>query len=301
MADLIGQIRKVLPGFVLDRIRKEKKKKRRRELARQKEQGSILNQQDLEDGLRKMGIGQGDTLMVHCRLSSLGYVEGGPEVLYQALRSALGPNGHLLMPSSPVRKLQLDFARQQRAVDLREIPSAMGALSEHMRKCPGVLRSTHPTEAVLAVGPKAEWLVSGHSSAAAPYAADSPFRRMMEFSGKILYLGVTLDNAGTHLHTLEDEVAFPFPVYTQEQFAFCVTDQKGITNEMKTRVHDPEWSRRRKCDELIPLFEEKGVLTRHRLGEAECLLLDASQMFQTMVQAFEERGVTMYHPKGRPS
>ena len=301
MTDLIAQIRKVLPGFVLDRIRKEKKRKRRGALSRQREQGNALNEQVLEDGLRKMGIGDGDSLMVHCRLSSLGFVEGGPGGLYRALRNILGPNGHLLMPSSPVKKLQLDFAREQRAVDLRSIPSAMGALSEYMRGCPGVLRSTHPTEAVLAAGPKAEWLVSGHSSAAGPYAADSPFRRMMEFSGKILYLGVTLDNAGTHLHTLEDEVAFPYPVYTKESFSFRVTDLKGTTSEMRTKVHDPQWSRKRKCDELIPLFEEKGVLTRHRLGESECLLLDASQMFQTMVQAFEERGVTMYHPKGRPS
>ena len=76
MADLIDQIRKVLPGFVLDRIRKEKKKKRRR--AGQAEGIGILNQQNLEDGLRKMGIGQGDTPGA-LSLEFLGYVEGGLE------------------------------------------------------------------------------------------------------------------------------------------------------------------------------------------------------------------------------
>lgn len=236
--------------------------------------------------------------MVHSSLSSIGYVKGGAATVVDALLQAVGDEGHLLMPSSPIAGLQIDFARTHREVDLRSAPSALGSISEHFRLRPGVCRSVHPTEAVLAFGPQAAWLTEGHLGQPTPYNAQSPFRRMMELDGEVLYLGVTLDNAGTHLHTLEDAVDFPYPVYAKEVFSFTVTDQQGRVHEVDSRVHNPEWSRRRRCDELLPMFERAGVLRQGKLGEAVCLLLNTRAMFDCMLNEFERQGVTMYHPQG---
>ena len=115
---------------------------------------------------------------------------------------------------------------------------------------------------------------------------------------KILMIGVTLDNAGTNLHCLEDAVDFKYPVYYHEIFEVKVRDEAGVLRVMKTKVHNPVWSKRRKCDELIPLFEKNGALTRFKLGMAECLLLDAKAMLEIMLLEYKERGVTMYTPKG---
>jgi aminoglycoside N3'-acetyltransferase len=57
-------------------------------------------------------------------------------------------------------------------------------------------------------------------------------------------------------------------------------------------------SKERRCDELIPVFELEGALKRVKVGNAHCLLVDASLMFETMVKYYHERGVTMYTPVG---
>lgn len=298
MSALKDWLRKLIPTSVLEQNRKRKKARRREELNNQKKAGRVVSHDMLVDQLKSMGIQKGDTLMIHCSLSKLGYVEEGAQGLISALLEAIGEKGNLLMPSSPVTKLQLDFAKENRSVDLRIIPSAMGALSENFRKYTGVKRSTHPTEPVLCFGPDSEWLTSGHLNQLTPYNETSPYRRMMELNGKVLYAGVTLDNAGTHLHTLEDAVDFPYEVYYPEVFQFDVIDGEGNIHQVSSKVHNPEWSVKRRCDELLPLFDAEAGMSRPKLGQADCLLLSTSEMFKCMTNSFESKGITMYHPKG---
>ncbi len=115
-----------------------------------------------------------------------------------------------------------------------------------------------------------------------------------------MYLGVTLDNAGTNLHTLEDAIEnFPYPVYAAEHFSVDVRFPDGRVETMETKVHNPQQSAKRKCDGLIPLFLAQGVMTEAKIGEARVLLTDAEKMFECMLREFHERGVTMYTPEGR--
>ena len=50
----------------------------------------------------QLGIKQGDTLLVHASLSSLGYVVGGAETLFLALRDVIGEQGTIVVPSQTV-------------------------------------------------------------------------------------------------------------------------------------------------------------------------------------------------------
>ncbi len=292
------QIRALIPGFLLKGFRFYKKQKRNRELHAMATAGKSLQKSDLVIQLKDMGICPNDALMVHCRMSSIGHLAQGAQTLLEALQEAVGPSGHLLMPSSPVAELQYQYALKQPLFDVRQTPSAMGALSELFRQQPNTLRSWHPTEPVCASGPLANWLITGHFKALTPYNAQSPYARLYELDGKILYIGLTLINAGTHLHTLEDAVDFPYPVYHSEIFTFKIKDPHGHVHEVKTRVHNPEWSVKRRCDELIPGYEQGGVLKRIQLGQANCLLLQAKPFFEKMQSDFEKSGITMYHPYG---
>jgi aminoglycoside 3-N-acetyltransferase len=174
----------------------------------------------------------------------------------------------------------------------------MGALTEYFRTMPGTLRSLHPTEPVCAFGLGAEDIIRDHFGQLTPYNEHSPWKKIMDAGGKILYVGVTLINSGTHLHTLEDAVDFKFPVYYPELFQARVVDANGEERMMNTKVHNPEYSAKRRCDELIPVFEQEGVLKKVTLGKASCLLLDAKKMFDVMLNLYHERGVTMYTPQG---
>jgi len=292
-------LRKITPNFLLTAYRRNKKDQRNKALERERQEGHVLTHDDLVQQFRAVGILEGDVLLVHSSLSKIGYVEEGPKTVVEALLEAVGPKGHLLMPNSPNPSLQLEYIRGLEIFDVANDSSKLGAISEYFRKLPEAIRSAHPTEPVSCIGEDAAWFTQEHFGCLTPYTEKSPFYKVSERKGKILYLGVTLDNAGTNLHTLEDAVEdFPYPVYFEETFTIPVRFSDGNVASMETKVHNPAQSVKRKCDGLIPLFKEKGVLQEVKIGQARALLVNAEGMFTTMIKAFHEKGVTMYTPEG---
>jgi len=296
--NLRKSIRALLPSFFLKKFREFKRRKFNRNLSDALSTGNSIPLSTLAKQLEEMGIVKGDSLLVHASLRSMGFIEEGANTVLEALLKAVGESGNLLMPSSPVVSLQLDYVKSKPVFDSKATPSAMGAISENFRKLVGVKRSLHPTEPVCAFGSQADYLTEGHYNQITPYNANSPFYRLCELKGKILYVGVTLANAGTSLHVLEDAVDFPYPVYHSEIFNLMLKDEMGELHQVKTKVHSPIYSKKRRCDELIPLFIEKKACKRVRLGKAACLLFDADLMLSTMKEAFAIDGVTMYTPNG---
>ena len=296
MRDLI---RRLLPAFILERYRSSKKKSKNSALEKERQQGKVITKNDLITQFRKIGIRPGDVLLVHSSLSKIGFIENGAKDVVDALLEVLGPDGHLLMPNSPNASFQLDYIRNLEVFDVAHAVSKLGAISEYFRNLPDAVRSAHPTEPVSCIGPDAEYFVGHHFGNLTPYNENSPYYRVSARNGKILYLGVTLDNAGTNLHTLEDAVPdFKFPVYYPKEFEVKVLFENGTMRTMKTLVHNPDQSKKRKCDGLIPLFMEKGVMNKVKIGKADALLTDAKGMLDVMLKQYKENGVTMYTPKG---
>jgi len=292
-------LRRLLPSFLLQWYRKRKKDLRNKELEDLRRKGDVLSKEALVEQLRSSGITTGDSLLVHASLSRIGFVENGAETVVEALLNVVGPDGNLLMPNSPNTSFQLDYIRNLNLFDVANDRSGLGAISEFFRKLPAAIRSAHPTEPVSCVGPDAEWFTSEHFGEITPYTSKSPFAKLSQKGGKILYLGVTLDNAGTNLHTLEDAVTdFAYPVYFDEIFQVEVKFPDGTLRKMKTKVHNPMQSKERRCDGLIPIFVEKGVMKQVRIGQADSLLVDAKGMLEVMLKEYKERGVTMYAPQG---
>lgn len=55
--------------------------------------------ESLAADLKELGLGEGETVIVHTSLSSLGYVVGGGEAVIHALMDVLTPSGTLVMPT----------------------------------------------------------------------------------------------------------------------------------------------------------------------------------------------------------
>lgn len=291
-------LRAATPGFLLGFYRNRKKEQQRKALEAQRSSGQVWSKADLLNQLKSIGIEKGDTLLVHSSLSKIGYIENGPKDLVDALLEAVGPTGNILMPNSPNASFQLDYVRSLKVFDAANDASKLGAITEYFRKLPEAKRSKHPTEPVSCIGPDAEYFTGSHFGNLTPYNENSPFYKVSERKGKILYIGVTLDNAGTNLHTLEDAVEdFKYPVYYAEEFPVKVKFEDGTIREMKTKVHNPVWSKKRKCDGLLPMFEAKGVLQKVKIGHAPTLLFDADKMLKVMISEYNEHGITMYTPE----
>lgn len=289
---------KYAPEFVLEWAKQLKKNQRRKELEQQKQGGNVISKQRLVVDLIKIGIKKNDSVLVHSSLSKIGFVEGGPKTIVDALFDVVGTEGTILFPSFPAIGRNKTHLEEHPVFDINNTPSQMGAVTEYFRKLDGVFRSFHPTDAVCAKGPLAEFYTNSHFGQLTPYNEHSPFRKLCSKNGKILMLGTTLNGACTNLHTLEDAVEFRFPVYDEKIFEVDMVDMQGKTSQMKTKVHNPDYSAKRNCDALKPMFEKENVLVNGKIGGANSMLIDANKMLEVMIKNYNEKGVTMYTPYG---
>lgn len=297
--DVRNLLRSLAPAVLINVYRRKKKKKQRQLIQNQKDNGEFWTKDDLIAHFKSFGIIEGDILLVHSSLSKIGFIENGPKDFVDALLEVVGSEGHVLMPNSPNASFQLEYIQQLPVFDVQNDTSKLGAISEYFRKLPNAIRSEHPTEPVSCIGPHAAFFVSNHFGNITPYNENSPFYKVSQRKGKILYIGVTLDNAGTNLHTLEDAVTdFKFPIYHEQIFNVKVKSKDGTIKSMQTKVHNPVWSKKRQCDGLLPLFIERNVAKKVKIGNAETWLFDAEKMLEVMIDAYQTNGVTMYTPKG---
>lgn len=156
---------------------------------------------DIAGDLSRLGLGPGQTVMVHASLSALGPIEGGPGAVVDALLRVLGPDGTLVMPAfrtgpclpGIVHKAGIEVIRAAQTAlppyDPAATPSEMGAVAEAFRRRPGVLRSPHPTMSVAALGPRAAHVVAPHALAWAQ-GPESPLERLHAMDARCLLLGV---------------------------------------------------------------------------------------------------------------
>ncbi|MBA3705254.1 MAG: AAC(3) family N-acetyltransferase [Bacteroidetes bacterium] len=289
---------KYAPGFLLEWAKALKKDQRKKQLQQQQKNGSGITKQHLVNDLKKIGLKQGDSVLVHSSLSKIGFVEGGAKTVVDALYEVISDTGTLLFPAFPAAGRNKTYLEKNPFFDIKKTPSQMGSITEYFRKLDNVHRSFHPTDSVCAKGPLAEYYTNTHFNQLTPYNEHSPFRKLCSKGGKILMLGTTLNGACTNLHTLEDAVDFKFPVYDQKVFEVIMIAATGEKSIMKTKVHNPEYSAKRNCDELKPLFENEKVLVNGIVGEAKSMLIDANKMLEVMMKNYEEKGVTMYTPLG---
>jgi len=297
---LKDRIRKLTPYFLLKRFRKYKKEQVNKDLFSQKDKGVIVTKESLKKDFENIGLKSGDTVLAHTSMSKLGYLENGANTFIDALIEFIGPEGNVLMPSSPNDDLQLNYAKNNPVFNVDESPSRLGKITEVFRTYKGVKRSLCPTEPVCGVGKDIEELLDGHIIDNTPYSENSPFRKINKLNAKILYIGCTLDNAGTSLHTLEDAVKFPYPVYAEELFEFKVIQNEKRFNVFRY-VHNPVWSKKRKCDMLIPYFIEKDACQEVKIANASTLIFDSRRMYEAMIEGFEKERISMYFPSGEIS
>ncbi|WP_411574761.1 aminoglycoside N-acetyltransferase AAC(3)-VIII [Streptomyces fradiae] len=164
--------------------------------------------------LEALGVAAGDTVMVHTRMSAIGYVVGGPQTVIDALRDAVGAGGTVMAycgwNDAPPYDLAdwppawREAARAEwPAYDplLSEADRGNGRVPEALRHQPGAVRSRHPDASFVAVGPAAHRLMDDHPWDD-PHGPDSPLARLAGAGGRVLLLGAPLDTL-TLLHHAE--------------------------------------------------------------------------------------------------
>lgn len=290
-------LKHITPQFIIDLYRSQRSKQNASKRESLKQKGEVLTESEVKNILIQNGIKTGDVLMVHSSLSKLGYVDGGAPILISALTNTVGSDGTILMPSFPAIGFNYDHLKKDPLFDLRNTPSKMGIVTEVFRTMPGVLRSLHPTDPVCVFGNDAEYFIKDHFGQLTPYNSQSPFMRLIERKGKILLIGVKLESV-TNFHTPEDAILnFKFPVYHKKVFTVRMKDMNGKGLNMVTKVHDPEMSKKRRCNDLEKAFLDNGIMSKFKMGQADCYLIDARSMHDWLMENYK-KGITIYTPFG---
>jgi aminoglycoside 3-N-acetyltransferase len=288
----------LLPKIIIDFYKKSKKNKRLKYRALLKKENIIVTKQQIVAELHKVSVSFGDVVMLHSSLSKIGYVEHGAHTVIDAFLECIGIDGTLAMPAFPNVGFNYDYLITNPVFNYHLTPSKMGIITEVFRNKSNVLRSLHPTDSVCALGKHAEYLVKDHFNQLTPYNSHSPFYRLCELNAKIVLLGVDL-NSLTNFHTSEDAIPnFQIPVYHQSEFLAGVEDENGFMKTMLTKVHNPEWSKKRKCNDFKVHFEKAGFLKHFKIGNANCMLIDANRMHHWLVNNYNSKEISLYNSKG---
>ena len=175
---------------------------------RKKVYGSF-NAEDLKKELETVVNDDFEVLVVHSSYSNLlPMYEGSLSDLLEVVLS-LAKGKTLVMPAFYFgnRKYNYDvvqYFRERPNFDVDKMPSQMGLITEMFRKLPGVMHSCHPTHRISALGPRAEFLVSGHHLSKTGCGKGSPFDKMSNLNTKVLGLGTYYYQCMTQTHSAED-------------------------------------------------------------------------------------------------
>ena len=172
--------------------------------------------------LRRLGLSEGSTLLVHSSLSALGWVVGGAQTVVLALEDAIGATGTLMMPAyslnapepsvwrnPPVPESWWATIRNEWPPFDRDLSPGvhLGIVAEAFRHQQGVLRSDHPNNSFCARGPNARSLLDSHSLDDS-LGERSPLSRLYNLHGQVLLLGVD-HSSNSSLHLAEYRARWP--------------------------------------------------------------------------------------------
>jgi len=227
-----------------------------------------VTREAIVEGLRALGIAEGDMVQVHSSLSALGHVEGGADAVVDALLETVGPTGTVMAPT---------FNHGQAEVfDVRTTPSVNGAITEALRKRPEARRSVHPTHPYAAIGPKAERLTAEHLELLT-FDARSPLGKLADEGGWVLLLGVGM-NSNTSAHIGETVARVPCIGYRENPGVIVAPDGS----------HQEAWSvlwRDGPCmlewDPLEDAMRRENMIRDGTIGDGATMLMRAMDVVRT--------------------
>ncbi len=156
-----------------------------------------VTRDDIYHGLWDTGLHDGDVVLVHSAMRTLGRVRGGADTVVSALLEVIGERGTLVAPTFTfVHEVEDDPI-----IDPRSDPSEMGAITEAVRIHPQAVRSTAYRHSFAAIGRRAG-VITGVDPSLSVFDLRSCFGVMLALNTQILMLGMTYASC-TSLHFAE--------------------------------------------------------------------------------------------------
>lgn len=247
----------------------------------------------LRDELSRLGVMEGDVLVVHSSLSSMGWVAGGPAAVVDALVQVVGSQGTVSMPAhsgdwsdpsewanpSVPSSWWSEIIEGRPAFDPYKTPlREMGAVAENLLMRRDTLRSDHPLHSHMARGRHASKIVSDHPLTDS-FGVGSPLGRLYDLNAKILLIGVG-HGQNTSLHLAESLAQWPSKKKIEFRSKVMTTDGPLMTTWMGDEVDADDF------DALGRYLEQNCEVKVGMVGQSETRLADMRTLVDTAIPWF---------------
>lgn len=256
--------------------------------------GGPVTRSRISHDLAELGLGDGDVVMFHTRMSAVGYVAGGSQTIIGALRDVVDVRGTLMVTCGWNDAPPYDFLTWPQAwqdalrrdhpafdPDISEADHGNGRLPEALRRWPGAVRSRHPDVSFAALGAAAAELMADHPWDD-PHGPGSPLARLVARDGRVLMLGAPLDTM-TVLHHAEALAEAPGKRFVDYEQPILLDGER-----VWRRFHDIDSengafdysavvpSGQDPFEAIVRDMLTAGIGQRGKVGAAESYLLDAA-------------------------
>ena len=263
---------------------------------RKREKGHV-RKEDIKEGLKSVGLHEGDVVLVHSSLSSFGYVEGGADAVIDALLETVGSTGTVVVPTFCGDPVEMEIGVKT-VFDVANSPvgKSIGIIPEVFRKRKGAMRSQHICHSVAAIGPQAEYLMGEGVSA---YGPNSSFDRLYELDSWNLFLGYGF-NSCTALHMPEEHLKVPFREYRDFKDCTVILPDgtqipcRSVEFQRGPLVHDGY-----DLGKMDKVLAEEGILRICMVGEAKIVNAKLRDVYQATLKYLRQDPGFLLTPEAR--
>lgn len=228
--------------------------------------------------LTALGVRRGGVLLVHTSFRAVRPIQEGPTGLIEALHSAAGADGTVVMPSwTGSDDTPFDPLTTAASTDL-------GVVADTFWRRPGTCRSNHPF-AFAAAGKRAAEITDGPLPLP-PHCPGSPVSRVQDLDGQVLLLGVG-HQANTTLHLAELIAGVPYRV---PKYCTVLRDGRPIRVDYGENDH---------CCERFGLADDwlrqQGLQSEGMVGHAHARLARARDIVAVVVEQLNRDPLLFLH------
>eukprot|EP01052_Picozoa_sp_SAG31_P035409 SAG31_NODE_4269_length_3392_cov_1.946250_1_plen_330_part_00 len=269
-------------------------------------EGEVTTTQQLRDGFAKLGLAEGDCVLVHSAMRTIGTVEGGAQSVVAAILDLIGPTGTLCAPTFCFYNEAVDERGEVPLIDNSADKTEMGSIAETTRLWPGALRSTAFRHSVAAVGRRAKQITEVDPRLCC-FDMRSVFGQMLCYNTKIVLLGLNYTNC-TACHFGEFTIEAPYrttlrKVVNVKQQDGSVVEGVEMTDYQPKPSADGSYYGDRGPDfnRIGQDLERKGLVAMNAIGNAACRCFKMRDLIDEVVEQAKADPFCLKIREGQPT